>query len=162
MSKLIQADCPSKFLSILPFDFDIVDKTEDGKNVTIEFEDEALQPQNGLRICADLHGPSLMALTVFNGTKNLKSYTMLRQIESDPSKKGQPTYVMGMPYQDLKEPRKIDAPIRVSGPVDFDKMTNDQLKAYAKENSIDISGAKNKTDLIAAITAVKDNQGGAE
>jgi hypothetical protein len=69
---------------------------------------------------------------------------------------------MGMPYQDLKEPRKIDAPIRVSGPVDFDKMTNDQLKAYAKENSIDISGAKNKTDLIAAITAVKDNQGGAE
>jgi hypothetical protein len=112
MSNIIRADCPSKFLPILPFDADIIDKTADNQNVTIEFEDNDIQPQDGLRICADLHGPNMMALLVFNGTRNLKSYPLARQIENDPDKKGQPTYVLGMDYQDLKQPRKINAPVR--------------------------------------------------
>ena len=38
---------------------------------------------------------------------------------------------------------------------DFSKMTNAQLKEYAKDNNIDVSGAKNKTELIAKITGME-------
>lgn len=109
MSNVIKAECPTKFLGILPFEQEIVEDLGKG-NVTIEFESDELQPQDGLRICADLHGPNVMALLLFNGTRNLKSWSMLKQIESDPAKRGQPTYVMGMAYADLKPPRKINAP----------------------------------------------------
>lgn len=39
--------------------------------------------------------------------------------------------------------------------IDFSKMTNAQLKAYAKENNISVSGANNKTELIAKITGME-------
>jgi len=116
MSELIRAECPTKYLGILPFDYDIVEdlgKQDNGThNVVVEFEDDNIQPQGGLRICADLHGPNVMALMLFNGTRNLRSWPLVRQIENDPEKKGQPTYVMGVVHDELKPPRKINAPKR--------------------------------------------------
>ena len=38
-------------------------------------------------------------------------------------------------------------------PVDFDKMTVNELKAYAEENEIDISGLTKKADIKAALIA---------
>jgi hypothetical protein len=112
MSEIIRAECPTKYLGILPFDYDIVEdlgKQDNGAhNVVVEFEDDNLQPQDGLRICADLHGPKVMALLLFNGTRNLRSWPLVRQIENDPEKKGQPTYVMGVVHADLKPPRRIN------------------------------------------------------
>ena len=40
-------------------------------------------------------------------------------------------------------------------PVDFDKMTVNELKAYAAENDIDISGLTKKADIKAALIAAK-------
>lgn len=39
--------------------------------------------------------------------------------------------------------------------IDFSRMTNAQLKEYAKENNINVSGASNKTELIAKITGLE-------
>jgi hypothetical protein len=39
--------------------------------------------------------------------------------------------------------------------IDFSKMTNAELKEYAKDNNIDVSTAKNKTELIAKITGLE-------
>lgn len=104
MAEVIRAECPTKFLKILPFEADVVEQKDDN-TVIIEFEHETITPKEGFRMCADLMGPTMLGLLLFDGERNHAKFPLTRQIENDPEKKGQPTYVLGVVYDELKTPK---------------------------------------------------------
>ena len=62
---------------------------------------------------------------------------------------------LGARLEELAVSTETEAP-------DFDGMTIEQLKAYAQEHEIDISGKKSQSDLVAAIQAAEAKTEGEE
>ncbi len=164
MSEVIRAECPAKFLAILPFHCELVEnlgKDDNGNtNVIIEFEAEDLQPKEGLRICADLYGQNVQALMLHDGSRTLKSWSLIRQVEKDPQTQ-QPKLVMGAIYSDLQPPRKINAPMREQSKKDkpLDKMNHAELNAELAKLEITVTEDASKADKVAAIQEAQKKNG---
>lgn len=74
-----------------------------------------------------------------------------------PEDEGQKLLASGY-FEEVEDPEPVpeeEEQEYIVEPVDFDKMTVNELKAYAAENDIDISGLTRKADIKAAlITAI--------